>query len=475
MTRPIIVWFRRDLRTDDHPALYHASRTGAQVIPLFIFDTELIGMLPCDGAAFNFQAQALSSLGTEVSGLGGKLVTRSGRPLSVHRSLIQEVRPFALYYNRDYEPYARERDRQVEDLYRNAGIEVTSFSDVVVHEPDEVLTGKGEPYVVFTPYANTWKKLAHPGPLRKPGRISTPSLASQRVLGASELRKELRIPNPAFIGGSDPANRRWRSFLHGTIQGYSVSRDIPAKDGTSKISAYLRFGCISPRRVLADCEKALLDAPPSHRLSINKFIDELIWREFYQAVLFQFPGLVNRNYREEFDTMPWRYDKKLFTAWSGGKTGFPLVDAGMRQLNETGWMHNRVRMIVASFLTKDLLHDWQHGAKYFEQKLMDIETASNNGGWQWAASTGVDPKPLRIFNPRLQSERFDPDGVYIKRYVPELRNVPAKFIHAPHTMPPVLQKEIGCVIGRDYPVPIVDHAAASAEYKRIFRMVKSGR
>ena len=295
------------------------------------------------------------------------------------------------------------------------------------------------------------------------------------MLGASELRKELRIPNPAFIGGSDPANRRWRSFLHGTIQGYSVSRDIPAKDGTSKISAYLRFGCISPRRVLADCEKALLDAPPSHRLSINKFIDELIWREFYQAVLFQFPGLVNRNYREEFDTMPWRYDKKLFTAWSGGKTGFPLVDAGMRQLNETGWMHNRVRMIVASFLTKDLLHDWQHGAKYFEQKLMDIETASNNGGWQWAASTGVDPKPLRIFNPRLQSERFDPDGVYIKRYVPELRNVPAKFIHAPHTMPPVLQKEIGCVIGRDYPVPIVDHAAASAEYKRIFRMVKSGR
>ena len=174
MTRPIIVWFRRDLRTDDHPALYHASRTGAQVIPLFIFDTELIGMLPCDGAAFNFQAQALSSLGTEVSGLGGKLVTRSGRPLSVHRSLIQEVRPFALYYNRDYEPYARERDRQVEDLYRNAGIEVTSFSDVVVHEPDEVLTGKGEPYVVFTPYANTWKKLAHPGPLRKLGRIRHP-------------------------------------------------------------------------------------------------------------------------------------------------------------------------------------------------------------------------------------------------------------------------------------------------------------
>jgi deoxyribodipyrimidine photo-lyase len=475
MMRPIIVWLRRDLRIDDHPALYHASRTGAQVIPLFIFDTDLIRMLPCDGATFNFQAQALSFLEEELSALGGKLVTRVGRSLNVHQSLIHEVRPLALYYNRDYEPYARERDRNVEDLYRSAGIEVTSFSDVVVHEPDEVLSGKGEPYVVFTPYANTWKRLAHPAPLRKPGMFSTPPVPTQRMLGASELKKGLKISNPAFIGGSDAANRRWHSFLHGTIQRYSVSRDIPADDGTSKISAYLRFGCISPRRMLADCEKALANSPPSHQLSISKFIDELIWREFYQAVLFHFPGLVNRNYREEFDAMPWRYSKKLFSTWAEGKTGFPLVDAGMRQLNETGWMHNRVRMVVASFFTKDLLHDWQLGAKYFEQKLLDIETASNNGGWQWAASTGVDPKPLRIFNPQLQSRRFDSDGVYIKRYVPELRNVPAKFIHAPHTMPPVLQKEIGCIVGRDYPAPIVDHAAASAEYKLVFRMVKSGR
>lgn len=209
-------------------------------------------------------------------------------------------------------------------------------------------------------------------------------------------------------------------------------------------------------------------ASPVHKESIKKFVDELIWREFYQAVLYHFPGLVHSSYREEFDSMPWKFSAKQFDAWKEGRTGYPIVDAGMRQLNQTGWMHNRVRMVVASFLTKDMRHDWRKGAAYFEEKLMDIETASNNGGWQWSASSGVDPKPLRIFNPRLQSERFDPQGTYIRQYVPELRRVPATFIHAPYTMPPLLQKELGCIIGRDYPKPIVDHRSASAEYKRIF-------
>lgn len=475
VSRPIIVWFRRDLRVDDNPALHHAARIGVPLIPLFVFDTELIRSLPSDGAAFNFQAQSLSCLADELHKLGGRLITRIGSPLDIHRSLIREAEPIAMYYNRDYEPSARERDRRIEDLYKSAGVEVHSFADVTVHEPDEVLSGKGEPYVVFTPYANAWKKHLHPAPLRKPKAISTPHLPSERILGAPELKKSEDIPMPAFAGGSHEAVRRWNRFLQGSVRHYDALRDVPSEDGTSRISAYLRFGCISIRRLLADCEKALAESALPHRSSIAKFIDELIWREFYQAVLYHYPGLVTNNYREEFDSMPWRYSKKLFSLWAQGKTGFPLVDAGMRQLNETGWMHNRVRMVVASFLTKDLLHDWRHGAHYFEQKLMDIETASNNGGWQWAASTGVDPKPLRIFNPRLQSERFDPNGVYIKRYVPELRRVPVKFIHAPQLMPAILQKEIGCVIGRDYPAPIVDHAVASAEYKRIFRMVKSGR
>jgi deoxyribodipyrimidine photo-lyase len=209
--------------------------------------------------------------------------------------------------------------------------------------------------------------------------------------------------------------------------------------------------------------------------SIRKFVDELIWREFYFSVLSHFPVLVHSNYRKEFDAMPWKTSARQFGAWCEGCTGFPLVDAGMRQLNQTGWMHNRVRMVVASFLTKDLRHNWRDGAAYFEEKLLDIELSSNNGGWQWAASTGVDPKPLRVFNPRLQSERFDPDGVYIKKYVPELRCVPKKYIHAPHFMPPALQKELGCRIGKDYPAPLVDHGEASAEYKRVYASIKSGK
>ena len=471
--RPIIVWFRRDLRTDDHTALAHAVKQRAPLVPLFIFDDDLLRSLPSDGAAFNFQAEALAELARKLHSLGGTLVTRHGLVPDVHRAIIREIQPRALYYNRDYEPYAMERDLRVEQIYREAGIEVHSFQDVVVHEPDEVLNGKGEPYVVFTPYANSWKKLPHPLPFGKPKPFSTPRLPHEELLGAKELGKKVGIPNPAFVGGEGEANRRWRYFLRAMIGDYARNRDLPAIDGTSKLSAYLRFGCISIRRMVEDCTDALDHASPEHQASINKFMDELIWREFYISVLYHHPRLGHSNYRREFDAMPWKSNEKFFKAWKEGRTGYPLVDAGMRQLNQTGWMHNRVRMVVASFLTKDLMHDWRSGAAYFEEKLLDIETSSNNGGWQWAASTGVDPKPLRIFNPRLQSERFDPEGEYIKRFVPELQRVPTKFVHAPHVMPPALQKELGCVIGKHYPAPIVDHSAASAEYKRVFAAIKS--
>ena len=473
--RPIIVWFRRDLRTDDHAALYHASRERAPIIPLFTFDMDLIRVLPSDGAAFNYQAEALTELGSRLESLGGRLITRHGSVMEVHKSLLRETQPSALYFNRDYEPYARERDLKVEELYRKAGIEVRSFKDVVVHEPDEVLTLKGEPFVVFTPYANAWKKAPHPVPFGKPKPFITPHLPVERLYGAGELGKSVCIPNPAAPGGEKEAHRRWTRFLQSGIKSYAEGRDIPSEDGTSRMSVALRFGCISVRRMLEDCRKVYSAVSPVQKESIRKFVDELIWREFYQSVLYHFPGLVHTSYREEFDSMPWKFSAKQFDAWKDGRTGFPIVDAGMRQLNQTGWMHNRVRMVVASFLTKDMRHDWRRGAAYFEEKLMDIDAASNNGGWQWSASSGVDPKPLRIFNPRLQSERFDPQGTYIRQYVPELRRVPARFIHAPHTMPPLLQKELGCMIGRDYPKPIVDHQSASAEYKRIFANLKEPR
>ncbi len=467
--RPVIVWLRRDLRIDDNTALYHTSKSSAPVIPLFIFDTELISRLPSDGAAFDFQAEALQQLQSSITSLGGKLILRQGKVMDVHKELIRELQPAALYFNRDYEPYTRSRDTLIAKLYESHGIEVKTFKDIVLHEYDEVLTGEGKPYVVFTPFANAWKRLPIPEPLGKPSRFTTPDIPSIGILGSKELRKPKLITERAFKGGEAEANKRWRVFLSSKIEGYHQGRDIPGIEGTSRMSPYLRFGCISIRRMVQDCRKA------EQGTGINKYVDELIWREFYQSVLYHFPRLIESNYRQEFDRLPWKFNEKLFTAWKEGRTGYPLVDAGMRELNQTGWMHNRVRMVVASFLTKDMMHDWRLGAKVFEEKLLDIETASNNGGWQWSASTGVDPRPLRIFNPRLQSERFDTDGSYIRKFVPELRNVPDKFIHTPHEMTPLEQAASGVMIGEHYPFPIVDHAKASAEYKAAFANIKRER
>jgi deoxyribodipyrimidine photo-lyase len=472
--RPIILWLRRDLRTDDQAALYHATRTGAPVIPLFLVDTDLIRHLPADGTTFDFQKEALTELGADLAALGGKLIIRHGHSLEVHKHLIRETQPAALYFNRDYEPYAIERDARVIKLYEQHDIEVRTFNDALLQEPTEVLTREGNPYVVFTPFARAWKHREAPVPLGSPAPFSTPPLISDIIPGADSLKRARGIPEPLFRGGAKEARRRWESFLAERSQTYGHDRDFPALPGTSRLSPYLRFGCISIRRIAEECRHHALGLPETEAAGLQKYVDELIWREFYQAVLFHFPRLLSSNYRQEFDRFPWKFDEGLFTSWREGRTGFPLVDAGMRELNRTGWMHNRIRMVVASFLTKDLMHDWRLGEKVFEEKLMDIETASNNGGWQWAASTGVDPRPLRIFNPRLQSERFDPAGNYIRLHVPELRAVPDRYIHAPQGMPPALQESCGCIIGRDYPPPIVDHAAASAAYKEAFALTKQG-
>lgn len=470
--KPIVVWFRRDLRTHDQAALYQAAKIGAPVIPLFVFDSDLIRRLPSDGAAFDFQAESLRELQKNIRSLGGTLILRHGKAKTVHEEILREMSPAALYFNRDYEPSARTRDAEIMKLYESHDVEVLTFKDSVLLEPEEVLTGEGKPYVVFTPYANAWKKLSKPSPFGKCPAFSTPRMKSEAILSADSLQREVTITSRDAMGGESEARKRWKTFLKNHLEAYQSGRDIPAIDGTSRMSPYLRFGCISVRHMLNDCYEAFARTTAGGKIGITKFVDELIWREFYQAVLFHFPQLVTSNYRKRFDEMPWKFSRKTFEAWKHGRTGYPLVDAGMRQLNQTGWMHNRVRMVVASFLTKDLMHDWKLGAEYFEQKLIDIETASNNGGWQWSAATGVDPKPLRIFNPRLQSERFDPEGTYIRRFVPELAQVPKKHIHAPHEMPLALQKELGCVIGNHYPAPIVDHAAAAAEYKRNFAALK---
>lgn len=472
---PIIVWFRRDLRIDDHPALAHAAATGEPIVPLFIFDEPLIRALPCDGAAFEFQAEALRELDGALTKLGGRLICRRGDVFDVHAHLIRELHPTAIYFNNDTDPAAQPRDHGVRELYKQHGVAVHAFPDVTAREPGDVMTALRKPYTVFTPFANAWKKLPPPEPIDPPRAIITPDINTGAIAGAHDLGRATTISSPAFHGGCVTAVRQWNSFLSAGVTHYAETRDLPAVAGTSGMSAFLRFGCISVRRMFDDCRKGAEYASPAARESIGKYVDELIWREFYHHALYHFPNLVTTSFRREFDAMPWSSDSNTLAAWRSGRTGFPLVDAGMRQLNTTGWMHNRVRMVVASFFTKDLMHDWREGQRYFEEKLLDIDTASNNGGWQWAASTGVDPRPLRIFNPRLQSEKYDRDGAYIRAFVPELRDVPARYIHAPHEMPPLVQEEVRCVIGRDYPAPIVDHRHASAAYKQAFAAMKQRR
>lgn len=469
---PVICWFRRDLRVRDNPALFNAAATGLPVIPLFVVDTDLIAGIQSDGAVFDFQAECLRDLSESIEDLGGKFVVRKGRLLEVFSRIIGETNPRSVYFNRDYEPAAIERDVAAARFLEAGGIEVKSFDDVVIHAPEKIKTASRMPYSVFTPFAAKWLKLAKPKPLGKPHRFNTPRLASEPIPSGEDLGRATLIMNPVVHGGERNAVNRWNSFLRERLLSYAATRDLPHVHGTSKMSPYLRFGCISPIRMYSDLIELSSETRKGSSDSSDKYLSELIWREFYTSVLYHFPFTAERNYRSEFDLLNWSFDEKAFEAWKKGDTGFPLVDAGMRQLNATGWMHNRVRMVVASFLTKDLFIDWRHGEEYFSTKLLDIEKASNVGGWQWSASTGVDPGPMRIFNPTLQSHRYDSEGSYIRKWVPELRNVPDTYIHEPGRMSAALQKDLGIIIGRDYPAPIVDHHEAAAAFKNEYLRAK---
>lgn len=470
--RPIVCWFRRDLRVEDNPALYHAAATGQPVIPLFVVGEDLISRITSDGAAFDFQAECLHDLAGNIKKLGNGLVVRRGNLKEVFAQIIEEAKPQGVYFNRDYEPEALDRDKAISDFLESRGIEVNAFDDVVIHTPDEVLTSQGGPYTVFTPYALKWRNSTKPAPPGTPNPILSTGLRGDPIPDAKALGRPTTIFDRFVRGGETAAKEQWNLFLREILPGYAGSRDYPARKGTSMMSAYLRFGCISPVRMYSDLRAADFGGDAEERNSIEKYITELIWREFYISALYYFPFTAGRNYRRMFDRLKWSFDEKHFAAWKEGRTGFPFVDAGMRQLNATGWMHNRVRMVVASFLTKDLLIDWRRGEEYFATKLIDIEKASNVGGWQWSASTGVDPAPLRIFNPVLQSRRFDKDGDYIRKWVPELDAVPAKYIHQPEKMTLTLQKEIGVAIGKNYPAPVVDHREAAVAFKRAYAAAK---
>jgi deoxyribodipyrimidine photo-lyase len=467
----VLVWFRRDLRCEDHAALHAALRAGRRVHCVFVFDSEILDKLPRRrDRRVEFIWLSVAELARRLEGLGGGLAV-------LHGNAREEIPRFALgsgveavYANHDYEPAAAARDAAVARALQAQGVAFLTCKDQAVFEKDEVLTKEGRPFTVFTPYRNAWlKKLdayflkAYPAEkyrerLARPARAC--ALPSLQALGFEPTNLS-KLGIPAGMSGARAMFEDFRARM----PRYHELRDYPAAKGPSYLSVHLRFGTLSVREA---ARAAWLDAGPGAQAWLN----ELIWRDFYFAILHHFPHVDGHAFRREFETLEFENDPRLFEAWCEGRTGYPLVDAAMRQLNQTGYMHNRLRMVTASFLVKDLLVDWRWGERYFADNLNDFDLAANNGGWQWAASTGCDAQPyFRIFNPVTQSRRFDPEGKFIRRYLPELAGCGAETIHAPWTMDAPAQRKAAVVIGRDYPAPIVDHDArrkrALALYGRV--------
>jgi deoxyribodipyrimidine photo-lyase len=465
-----LVWFRRDLRLTDHTALCHALKNHARVYCAFVFDTAILSELPQLDRRVEFIHHALTELDQLMREHGGALIVRHGDARDEVPQLARELKVAAVYANRDYEPAAIQRDNVVAAALTQAGIEFRDWKDQVIFEKDDVLTQAGTPFSVFTPYKNAWLKRLLPGDLvvnvPELSRLAKPDFDTVvPALGALgfEASNLVELKFPLGISG---AQTLFEDFQE-RIGSYKEARDFPSVKGVSYLSTHLRFGTISIRQLAAF-------AYGHGGRGAETWLSELIWREFYMMILWHRPDVVERCFKPEYDALVWDEDDELFKAWCDGRTGYPIVDAAMRQINQSGYMHNRLRMIVASFLTKDLGISWRRGETYFAEHLNDFELASNNGGWQWAASTGCDAQPyFRIFNPVMQSEKFDPQGKFIRRYLPELSNVPDKFIHAPWTMKPANAEACGFVLGRDYPAPIVDHALARERTLARFKAVSS--
>lgn len=423
-----VFWFRRDLRLEDNTGLYWALKEGLPVLPLFIFDTDIFSQLhvKCDRRV-DFIHQAISGIQHELHLLGSSLVVRIGKPLDVFRQLLNEFDVKAVFANRDYEPYALRRDSEIGAFLQEYSVDFVTHKDQVVFEWNEVLKSTGEPYTVFTPYSKMWKQKLQSVEVKPYSlenlkmrflKISVEAIPSLEQIGFEKTDVSFVHPNPD----------------EQIIRNYHLARNFPNLEGTTRLSVHLRFGTISIRHLV------------NLAVELNEeWLNELIWREFFMSILVHFPYVENGAFKKKYNAIGWQNDETEFDCWCRGETGYPIVDAGMRELNETGFMHNRVRMIVASFLTKHLLIDWRWGEAYFAEKLLDYELSSNNGNWQWAAGCGCDAAPyFRIFNPAEQTKRFDPDWKYIRRWV--------KNIDEP-----------------DYPRPIVDHAFARSRALEVYK------
>ena len=414
-----IFWHRRDLRIHDNAALFKALKNGGQVQPIFVFDETILSKLPRDDQRVVFIHQEIERLKVEYKILGCDLQVFYGNPITLIPEIAGKLNATSVYTNRDYEPYALERDQKIFELLRSKDITFIGAKDHVIFEKSEVLKGDGTPYTIFTPYSRKWKE--------KLNELDLSSYEVEKKAGNLMKSNASKLISLVEMGFEDKKKIEFatRIFPEKIIQSYSETRDIPSILGTSRLSLHLRFGTISVRELA--------------RMAVKKnetYLNELIWRDFYQMIIFHFPHSAKAAFRSKYDKIEWERNEEHFTAWCAGKTGYPLVDAGMRELNATGFMHNRVRMVVASFLTKHLLLDWRLGEGYFAEKLLDFELASNVGGWQWAAGCGCDAAPyFRVFNPTSQQEKFDKKFTYIQKWVPEFGTP-------------------------DYPNPIIDHKFA---------------
>jgi len=476
--RGALVWFRRDLRDYDQHALAQALAAGPPVYAAFVFDREILDALPAPAdRRVEFIWESVRELDAALRRRGGGLIVRHERAVEELPRLAGTLGVAAVYANHDYEPAARDRDAAVAHALADRGIAFRTFKDQVVFERAEVMTQAGRPFTVFTPYKNAWLRTLAPSHLAPhdvdahAAALAPPPPAEDRGLPALAAMGFARTNLAALgiVAGMSGGAARFEDFRE-RIRDYKASRDFPAVKGPSYLSVHLRFGTVSVRELVAYAHACSLRAGGDGAAT---WLSELVWREFYAQILWHHPHVVAKAFKPEYGALAFPNDGVRFTAWCEGRTGYPIVDAAMRQLNATGYMHNRLRMIAASFLVKDLLVDWRWGERVFADRLIDFDLASNNGGWQWAASTGCDAQPyFRIFNPVTQSERFDAAGAFIRRYASELAPLDAREIHAPWKVPPAIQQAKGVVIGRDYPPPIVDHAVSRAQALELFGIVR---
>ncbi len=481
MTSPAIVWFRNDLRVSDHPALHAAASERRPVVPVYVLDDDAPGSWRMGGASRWWLHHSLAALAGELAARGGSLVLRRGDAVEAISGLVRETNAGAVYWNRHVEPHWQTAERQLTGKLERSGVEARDFPASLLFQPGSIVSRKGAPLRVFTPF---WKTcLASPPP-------AAPVAAPERLHGSNPPPETdaldawaLRPSKPDWaVGlretwrpGEPNAVARLQAFLEEDVPNYGRLRDRPEPVATSMLSPFLHFGEISPRQVW-HATRMEMDANPGSYGGGEAFLRELGWRDFCAHLLARTPAMADEPMQPRFEHFPWADNPEGLTAWQRGRTGYPIVDAGMRQLWHTGWMHNRVRMIAASFLVKDLLLPWQLGEAWFWDTLVDADMANNAGGWQWVAGCGADAAPyFRVFNPVLQGEKFDPQGDYVRRWVPELADMPERWIHRPWEAPPLESAAAGVRLGTTYPPPIVDHRSARDRALAAFEEVKDRR